>query len=63
MICVSPRTVHRRMTEYGLYICDTFSDITDHELDRFISDIHHEFHMCGNRQMAGHLQARGFRIQ
>ena len=62
-IGVSPWTVHRRRTEYGLYIRDTFSDITYSELGGFISDIHQEFHMCGNRQMTGHLQAHGFRIQ
>ena len=55
--------IDRRRTEYGLYIRDTFSDITYSELGGFISDIHQEFHMCGNRQMTGHLQAHGFRIQ
>ena len=63
MIGDCPRSVRKRMTEYGLYIRDTFSDITDRELDGFISDIHHEFPMCGNRLMTGHLQACGFRIQ
>ena len=47
----------------GCYIRDTFSDITDHELDGFISDIHHALSMCGNRQMTGNFQACGFRIQ
>ena len=42
-IGVSPWTVHGRMIEYGLYIRDTFSDITYCELDGFIADIHHEF--------------------
>lgn len=51
------------MSEYGLSIQDMFSDLTDRELDEIVSDIHHEFPMCGNRQMIGHLQARGIRIQ
>ena len=63
MIGVSTRTVHRRLSEYGLSIRDTFSNLTDRELDEVVSSVHQEFPMCGNRQMSGHLQARGIRVQ
>ena len=63
MIGVSTRTVHRMMAECGLSIRDTFSDITDHEIDGIVSNIHYKFPMCGIRQMIGHLKAHGFRIQ
>ncbi len=63
MIGVSTRTVHRRMSEYGLSIRATYSNLTDCELDETVSSIHREFPMCGNGQMRGHLQARGIRVQ
>lgn len=63
MIGVSVRTVHRRMSEYGLSIHSMYSEMTDQELDEIISVIHQEFPMCGNRQMNGHLLSRGIRVQ
>ena len=49
MIGVSVRTVHRRMSEYGLSIHSTYSDMTDTELDSVIAEIHQEFPLCGNK--------------
>ena len=63
MIGVSERTIHRRMSEYGLSIQSTYSEMTNLELDSVIADIHWEFTMCGNKQMGGHLLSRGIRVQ
>ena len=63
MIGVSERIIHRRMSEYGLSIHSTYSEMTDHELDSVVADIHREFPMCGNKQMGGHLLSRGIRVQ
>ena len=63
MIGVSERTIHRRMSEYGLSIQSTYSEMTNLELDSVIADIHREFPMCGNKQMGGHLLSRGIRVQ
>ena len=32
-------------------------------MDDVIHDIHHEFPMCGSKQMSGHLQSRGITVQ
>lgn len=63
IIGVSVRTIHRRMSEYGLSIHTTYAELTDNELDSVISEIHREFPMCGNKQMSGHLFSRGLRVQ
>lgn len=63
LIGVSVRTVYRRMSQYGLSIRSTYSELTDQELDDLTSDIHREFPMCGSKQMKGHLTSRGFRVQ
>ena len=60
---VSLSTVRRRMADYGLSITAEYTPFTDEELDRVVEEIHHDFPMCGNRQMQGHLLSRGFRIQ
>ena len=63
MIGVSVRTVQRRMSEFGLSIRAQYSAITNTELDRLVSEFQIQFPLCGNRQMQGHLLARGYRVQ
>lgn len=63
IIGVSVRTVRRRMSEYGLNVRDMYSQITDQQLDGIVREIQNEFPTCGNRQMQGHLTARGIRVQ
>ena len=63
LIGISTRTLHRRMSEYGLSIRSTYSELTEVELDDVILSIHEEFPMCGNKQMTGHLLSRGIRVQ
>ena len=60
---VSVRTIRRRMSEYELSVHALYSQLTDHELDVLVSDIQTQFPTCGNRQMQGHLLARGIRVQ
>ena len=63
MLGVSVRTLHRRLSQYGLSIRSQYSELTDNDLDRLIKSIHDQFPMCGYRQMNGHLLSKGFRIQ
>ena len=63
MLGVSVRTLHRRLSQYGLSIHSQYSELTDNDLDRLIKSIHDQFPMCGYRQMNGHLLSQGFRIQ
>lgn len=60
---VSVRTVRRRMSDIDVFVRQQYSDITDQDLDHLIAQIQHQFPSCGNQQMLGHLQSRGFRIQ
>ena len=63
MLRVSIRTIRRRMSEFGLSIRAQYSDISDSDLDQIVREIQQQFPTCGNRQMQGHLLARGYRIQ
>lgn len=63
MIGISTRTVHRRMSEFGLSVQEQYTDITDSELDTLVADIHTDFPNCGNNVMKGHLLSHGYRIQ
>jgi len=63
IIGVSLRSVRRRMTEYNLSIRSLYSDINDDQLDAIVEEVTTHFPMCGNRQMQGHLTARGLRVQ
>jgi len=63
LIGVSPRTIHRRMSENGLSISSQYSELTDVELDAIVGRVQQEFPNCGNTQMSGHLLHRGIRVQ
>ena len=63
MFGVSVSTIRRRMSDYGLSVGATYTDLDDDELDRLVRDIQYLFPMCGNRQMQGQLLARGVRVQ
>ena len=51
------------MAEYGLSITAEYATLTDEELDSVVGEIHHDFPMCTNRQMQGHLLSRGYKVQ
>ena len=63
MLAVSERTIHRRMNEFSLSVSSHYSSISDDDLDQLVSEIQHQFPMCGNIQMQGHLFSRGHRVQ
>ena len=60
---VSISTVRRRMSDAGILIRDYYSTITNSEFDEIVRHVQQKYPMCGNRQMQGHLIARGYRIQ
>ena len=62
LLGVSLRTVRRRMTEYGLSVSGLYSEISNCELDRLVSEIHSSFPNCGYRMMNGHLRQRGIHV-
>ena len=43
------------MTTLGLFVRSYYSTMPDTELDAIVMDIQHQYPMCGNRQMQGHL--------
>lgn len=63
VIGVSVRTIHRRLHDFNLSVTSTYSNLTDQLLDEIVGSIKHEFPLCGNKHMAGHLSSRGFRVQ
>ena len=44
-------------------ISSQYASITILELDAMVSEIQHQFPMCGNRQMQGHFLSRGNDVQ
>lgn len=63
LLDVSVSTIRRRMREYHLSIRDTYSDISDAELDAIVSETQRQYPAWGNRQMYGSLLSRGIRVQ
>lgn len=63
MLCVSEKTVHRRLQEFGISVRDTYSDISDTSLDITVRDICQQFPNCGYKMMRGHLLSKGIKGQ
>ena len=63
LLGVSIRTIERRLSEFGLRIRSTYSDISDQALDNILRNILTEFPNTGYWRMTGFLQSRGLRIQ
>lgn len=63
MLMVSPRTVRRRVIQYGLENLTDFSDISDSDLDSITADFHHNNPNSGLRSLEGLLRSRGIHIQ
>ena len=61
MLCVSERTVFRRMSQYGLSRV-TFCDISDDELDTEIKVIANTFPFCGENMIKQFLFEKGIRV-
>ena len=63
MLCVSAKTIHRRLHEYNLSIKNSYASLSDQELDDIVIEISSQFKNCGYKAMQGHLLARGFKLQ
>lgn len=60
---VSPRTIRRRIVEYGLENEASYSDISDCELDIFTGQFVKMHPFSGQRSLEGYLRSLGLRIQ
>ena len=63
MLCVSEKTIYRRLQEFGISVRDTYSDINDTSLDITVRNICQQFPNCGYKMMRGHLLSKGIKIQ
>ncbi|XP_057216817.1 uncharacterized protein LOC130570501 [Triplophysa rosa] len=63
LLGVSERTVFRRMMEFELSVSDSYSTLSDQELDMLVSNIKSEMPHVGYRLMMGRLRSLGHRIQ
>ena len=63
IIGVSLSTVRRRMAQFGLSISAEYASLSDDDLHKLVREIKHQFPTCGYKQMQGHLQFLGYRIQ
>ena len=61
-IGVSPRTIHRRLSEYGLSVRGSYTVVSDEDLDSVVEEINHHFPRHGYRNIEGHLEHRGIRV-
>ena len=60
---VSPRTIRRRIAEYGLEDEASYSDISESELDVFTQQFVTMHPFSGQRSLEGYLRSLGLRIQ
>ena len=63
MLGQSLSTITRRLKEYGLSVTQTYSTISNTELDEIMQQLVSEFPNCGYRRMIGFLRARGINVQ
>ena len=63
MFNVSPRTIRRRIIEYGLDHEASYSDVSDFELDIFTKQFVAMHPFSGQRSLEGYLRSLGLRIQ
>lgn len=63
LLGISARTVHRRMAEFGLSVNQTYSNLTDEELDDAVRHIHNEIPTAGYRIVKGRLRSMGINVQ
>lgn len=62
LIGVSLSTIRRRMSAYNLSVSNSYSNMTDEELDALVIDIKHNNPNAGYRMMRGHLLQKGHKI-
>lgn len=59
----SPRTIRRRILDYGLENFVRFSDISDQNLDELVSQFVNTFPCAGQKTLAGYLHSQDYHIQ
>ena len=62
MLSVSERTIYCRMERYGLKALN-FSNISDDELDRHVTEAAKDFPFCGEQMLKFLLKERGIKVQ
>ena len=63
LLNVSPRTVERRLSEFGLSLRNNFSDIANENVDNVVQEIKINFRNTGYKRMKGFLSHRGYTVQ
>ena len=63
MLSISKSTIRRRLRKFGISINQSYSNLTDDQLDLKIKDLISKFPNCGYRRMNGFLLAASIRIQ
>ena len=63
LFCCSPRTVRRRMLQYGLEALTHLTDFSDRLLDDMVAHFVASFPTAGQKTVEGHLISQGYRIQ
>ena len=63
LLCVSSKTVYRRLEENGLSVRGTYARLTDTELDDMVKSILQEFPNSGYKSMLGPLLSKGLKVQ
>ena len=63
LLHISLRTVCRRMSEFGILICNQYSDISDNDLDEMVTSVQRQYPNCGYRMMQGYLKGLNHCIQ
>lgn len=63
MLGVSVSTIQRRLNDYNISIKESYTELTNEELDRVILQIQRDHPNTGYRRMEGFLSTRGIRVQ
>ena len=63
MLQVSPRTIRRRIIQYGLENITAYSDVSDSELDEITTHFVQSHPYCGKNSYQGFLRSAGMHVQ
>jgi hypothetical protein len=63
LLGVSSRTVERRLSSFGVSVRETFTHMSDDDLDLVVKDILSHLPNTGYKRMTGLLLSRGVRVQ
>lgn len=63
LLGVSESTVKRRLSDFGIPVRGSYTELTDDQLDAVILSILQDFPNTGYKRMTGFLRSRGLRVQ